>query len=1152
MPRSDPPRAIPGHIEETSRRDSAPAAVPARAEELLTAVLDRLARHDRLLNEILQRLPEAKPAPEPREQLWQRLGLVEGERRRVTVLFADFVGYTAMAQAMDPEECNVVMRDAMAELAAIVQRYDGYAEKFIGDAICVIFGAPVSYPDEPERAAQTALDMHTALANRALRRPELPKLSLHIGINTGIVVAGTVGDGTQVGVIGDTINTASRLMGAAQEHQTFVSVETARRIRHRFLLEDLGFLKLKGKDRPVPALNVSRPLSRSESAATKTLRAPQVGRDQEMEILFSAAAAVERHGGSTVIVVGDDGLGKTRALEELAATLKERMVVRRASARVHGSPPFEPLVAALRPVLEVMATGPDRDLAEVLLGTREDGFPSELPLALARATVRYGEERPIAVLLDNFQYADRASLDLLRFLSGSTSEGRVLWVVATTPGATADNLTAAGATRVELAPLSPAATRTMLTALVPGALSFPLCARLAERAGGNPEFLAEIALSLVEEGVVAEVGGRWKMVGNPDSVPIPGTVQELIESRIDALPDPARMTIQDAAVIGVRFDRRVLSMVSTVPAALDASLNELVVAGFLGTQPPAPGQPPVYWFRSPLARDVAYHSILRRKRRVQHRKVAETLLQVDPEREEELAEVLAYHFERAEVGNLAAQYLAIALKHAEEVQAFSSAAELAGRALGLRAAGTAAISDDTAARLHERRAEYRALLGDWSAAVSDLEVAGQLREGQGQGAEVARLEATAGWYLVLSQQLKEGSRRNDDAVRLGERHGADGIQHLIEITRQLAAAVGGDLSGPPAVLSDVVAASRSAADYSAEATAQAVWGAVELWRGDPESALQRFACAHALAAEHRLFLVLTLTRFWRVEAEVELGRYGPALEGAETLCAWAEEEGDCAGASRMAWVLARLHRELGQLAQAESHARRSLELAGDHEVARSTRVSALLTLAECQLERGLASAAREALADVPALLDADAWLAWRLEAQRQFVLGRAALLESDGSAAMAAARLMRVRLEGVAAGRERVRVDILEGEARLHQGDGTGRSLLDRALADANTIGSPFLTVQAGTAAARMLPERASAARAAVAGALRTIAGSAPASLDDALSRSLWAQELLETESVTVRRPAGAEFERDSDETHGDLRDQPGDVHHPHPGPGGG
>jgi tetratricopeptide (TPR) repeat protein len=361
--------------------------------------------------------------------------------------------------------------------------------------------------------------------------------------------------------------------------------------------------------------------------------------------------------------------------------------------------------------------------------------------------------------------------------------------------------------------------------------------------------------------------------------------------------------------------------------------------------------PAVYWFKSPLVREVAYQCILRRRRRTNHRRVAEALLRLHPEREEELAEVLAYHFEQAELGHLAAQYLALALKHAEEVHAFTSAAELAGRVLELRAGGGAAISDDTAATLLERRAEYRAVLGDWPGSTADLEAAIALRSGRGQAAGAAHLEARLSWCLALSRRPEAALERADHALALAREHGLDRVAPAVALTGHLIRAAQGELAGARAALPELVAEARAASDSVLEAAAETVCGAVELWRGQPAAALEHLGRAQALASEHRLFLTLSLAKSWRLEAEIELGRYAEALELGLKLLAWDEEEGDFLAGSRTAWALGALYRELGQLAQAEHYLHRALELAGDHEAAGGNKADVLLTLAECQLDR---------------------------------------------------------------------------------------------------------------------------------------------------------------------------------------------------------
>src|SRR4051812_34951922 len=334
-------------------------------------------------------------------EAWERLGLAQGERRQVTVLFADVSGFTAMSEKKDPEEMNVIMHEVMSELGTIIRGYDGHIEKFIGDAICAIFGAPISHEDEPERACSAALEMHEAVGRWSERHPDLPTLSMHIGINTGLVVAGTTGDGSQFGVTGDTINTAARLEGKAVAHQTFVSPETARRVRGQFLLEEMGAYEFKGKEKAVTVYNVVRELTAEEVEEHRILRAPLIGRQDEMNMLLaSVRRTVRERSGSTVLIVGEAGTGKTRLLDEVAAGVPDGMRVMRAAARVHGAKTFGVLSDALTPIGEAMTPGDAQDTARSLLG--EGSAPaSEMERALAGAIIGQAGSEPLAILIDN-------------------------------------------------------------------------------------------------------------------------------------------------------------------------------------------------------------------------------------------------------------------------------------------------------------------------------------------------------------------------------------------------------------------------------------------------------------------------------------------------------------------------------------------------------------------------------------------------------------------------------------------------------------------------------------------------------------------------------------------------------------------------------
>ena len=248
------------------RRSRPPAPLTASPEgdlDALHAKLDGLAAR---VEELTERsgasaagAPASRASTSPDDDVWRRLGLTEGERRTVTVVFADVTGFTALSETLDPEAMQLVMRDTMSLLAECVQAEGGTVEKFIGDALCAIFGAPVAHVDEPERAARACLAMHERLAERASTRPDLPPLTVHVGINTGPVIAGAVGDGTPVRRDGRHHQHRGPAHGPRRRRARPSSpAATARRLRRWFRLEDAGLHEVKGKAEPLAVVALAR------------------------------------------------------------------------------------------------------------------------------------------------------------------------------------------------------------------------------------------------------------------------------------------------------------------------------------------------------------------------------------------------------------------------------------------------------------------------------------------------------------------------------------------------------------------------------------------------------------------------------------------------------------------------------------------------------------------------------------------------------------------------------------------------------------------------------------------------------------------------------------------------------------------------------
>ena len=1002
------------------------------------------------------------------DQLWQRLGLVEGERRNVTVLFADVSGFTELSEHLDTEEFQLVMRDAMSAVAAIISRHDGYIEKFIGDAVCAIFGAPIAHDDEPQRAARSALEINRALNEKAAARPDLPPIGMHAGINTGIVIAGTVGDGSQFGVMGDTINTASRLMNLAQRGEIFVSSETSRRLRRDFRLEDRGVFEVKGKEQPVAAFNVIGELAADERGVHGRLRAPFVARSGELQQLKSLAAEAAKGDGTSVVLVGEPGVGKSRLLEELVGVAEDLRTIH-GSARVVGEQPLGLLTEAFGGHLDGFPEGADRDVVGAVLRGGV-ALPPDFELTFARLLRAAAQRQPLLIVLDDIDSADRGSLELLRYLSRATRSDPALWIFLARQAPAHFDAATEGDDElitVRLSPLDDVDIAALFEGLLPGVLSREQRARLAYQADGNPEFAEEIALSLIDFDVVTQSSdGSYKLTGDPDAVEIPSSVAELVEARMDRVATNARMALQDAAVIGMRFSERLLQAVATAPDTLQASLAELAAAELIV----APEDGDEFWmFRSHVVREVAYESILRRRRPRLHRAVAESLLALEPERVDDNVELIASHYALSDEPALAIPHLRTAVEYAEASHSVAGTADRARRALGIRTREPGAVRDADAAWFLEHLGVARLMLGD-RGGLDDLRAAVDLRRAVGDAGEEAGVEERVGWYvtiagdptgaghhLVRAQELAEGGDIADPL--------ATSLRAAVAVSRAFSAGVAGKLTVAFDAVDGAASEARAVGDAFTEARALLVGGVLWLWEGKPADARISLRGALELSWKHQYWFLADLCGRWLVAADVEAGNGDAALELAEPLLARADDRGDPSVAVGVRAALAELWRERGDLDQACELATAAVALATERSVAVDATADAYLTLARAALDRG--ESANDPLGQLTALLERDPWLGWRLEARLDLTRARAALAAGDGEEARRLAVAGRLRLDRAAARRERVSADAIEGEAQALAGDPEGVRLVAQALAAAETVGSPYLVVETARALAR-------------------------------------------------------------------------------------
>jgi len=712
------------------------------------------------------------------EKILNSRSALEGERKQVTVLFADVKQSTELSQAIDIEEWHRILDRFFAILNTGVHRFEGTINQYTGDGVMALFGAPVTHEDDAQRACWTALSLLDDVRGYAqdIRRRHGLDFQIRIGINSGEVVVGRIGDDLRMDYTaqGPVVHVAARTQDLAEAGCAYLAPATAARVAPYFALEDLGEFRIKGLEAPQRLFRLEgtgAASSRFDVARTRGLTS-FVGRQHEMTMLEVALEQARAGNGQVVGISAEAGTGKSRLCFEFIEGLRARgLKVLHAGCPSHGrNLPFHPILQVLRSyfgILHLDSPATAREKIAARMQQFGEGFADALPLlfdflavsdpeqaapaltpearrrrlfALLRESLRHGPEpgqKVGIVVIEDLHWIDDGSDEWIAEWVDATGGAQSLLVLNFRPEYRAAWTHRTHYQQISLSPLSPAMTRDLVGALLGHHRSLTaLVERIHSETGGNPFYAEEVVQTLIESGALSGSRGAFVLEHELESLEIPASVQAVLSARIDRLDHGDKDVLQAASVIGKDFAEPLLrDVVAMSEPALRAALERLRDAEFILEQSVYPKS--VHTFKHPLTQQVANESLLRDRRADLHRRVA-SAMETQGQNADEHAALLAHHYvgagERV-VGAgwylraaewIGANDVTASAKHAQAViDALAGHEDLPGADALLATAAAKLLALrvrigvlDNADEIHERGSQWASRAGDLATALA--------------------------------------------------------------------------------------------------------------------------------------------------------------------------------------------------------------------------------------------------------------------------------------------------------------------------------------------------------------------------------------------------------------------------------------------------
>ena len=1029
---------------------------------------------------------------------------LEGERRQVTVLFADIAGFTTLAEKLDPEDVHRIVDRCFELITAEVHRFEGTINQYTGDGVMALFGAPIAHEDSPRRAAHAALAIQRALRgyDREVQAQGGLPLRMRIGLHTGPVVVGKIGDDLRMDytAVGDTTNLAARLQQTARPGSVVVSEATQTAIGGFFETLDLGEVAVKGRA-PARAFEVLRARARRSRLAAAVERGltPLVGRSREVDILLERFAEVKRGHGQVVSLAGDAGIGKSRLLLEFRRAVMEAdehpTWLEGQSVSFGQSIPFLPLIEQLRlnfhieefdgepeiiakvehgmrrmgelethiPYIRyLLSVDPgDRSILEMEAGARRrKGFEAIRALSLRGARLR-----PLVLVFEDLHWIDAGTEEYLASMADAVASVPLMLILTYRVGYSPPVPARSFHTALTLHPLSEADAVAMAGHVL-GAADLPSALRqaLLEKAEGVPLFIEEVIKTLLDLGLLRREGDGYRVVEGVGALNVPDTIQGIIMARLDRLGEDGKRTVQLASVIGRQFLGRLLQRVAGLAERLTELLEELKDLEIIYELGLAPE--PAYIFKHALIQDVAYQSLLKERRRELHRAVGTAIEEIYADRLAEHAEELAHHFQNGGDWQKAFTYLVRSGDRAKAAYANQSALDFYARALEASVQVVPALAPTRIVEIHHHRGEVLRLLARYPDSIAEFERMREVARSSGDRVREgeALVETSYSQFLTFSSEAIGHCRRfAQDALAIGR---GTGSQHVVARSLcylGLAAQADGDVAEGDRLFEESLGIARAGGFADTVAVSLTWLGAHANWRGEFTRAIETSQQAAAAAREINDGLSEMISSAFTCLSQIGLGQYPEALATIDDGLAKARDRNNSFIVGRLTNTLGWLYQELGDFRRATEYNREAAEI-GRRAKNANVEVSSLINLSLDELNLGDPRRALALMEETQERVEKSAFGAhrWRWSNHLSAYLSEALLAIDERERALEQADKALRQARNTGSLKYQAKALALRGQIFLETGRlADARRELAEALTLTRRIGYPTLTWQA-------------------------------------------------------------------------------------------